>query len=179
MHTIVSPSFFSRPAPDVARALIGMDLVRRWRGKDISLMITETEAYHGVEDRASHASRGKTSRNAVMFGPSGVCYIYLVYGMYEMLNIVTGDEGCPSAVLIRGIEGYDGPGKLTRALRIDRLLNGTIARPDSGLWFEDRGVTIDQSCVMTTPRIGVAYAGPEWAGKPYRFVLQHATCREK
>ena len=169
---IIPPTFFSRPAPTVARDLLGKYLVRRWRGKTLVYRITEMEAYHGLEDRASHASRGKTARNMVMFGPAGVFYVYLVYGMHEMLNVVTGDDGYPSAVLIRGVEGFNGPGKLTRHLHIGRALNGRVAEPASGLWFEDRGEEVDPHAIMATPRIGVAYAGEEWAGKPYRFVLK-------
>lgn len=135
-------------------------------------MITEVEAYEGLDDRASHASRGKTPRNAVMFGPPGRWYVYLVYGMHEMLNVVTGSEGHPGAVLIRGVEGIEGPGRLTKQLSITRALNTKTAAPESGVWIEDRGVDVAPARILKTPRIGVAYAGEEWAGKPWRFVLQ-------
>ena len=100
-HTALGKEFFDRPATRVARELISKYLVRRVRGKDIALMITETEAYEGFDDRASHASKGETARNRVMFGEAGIWYVYLVYGMHDMLNIVTGAKGYPAAALIR------------------------------------------------------------------------------
>ena len=92
--------------------------------------------------------------------------------MHEMLNLVTGPEGWPAAVLIRGLAGIDGPGRLTGALQIDRTLNGQLAEPASGLHLEDRGVRIPRAWVHATPRIGVAYAGPVWAAKPWRFFIE-------
>ncbi len=106
-----------------------------------------------------------------MFWPSGYWYVYFVYGMHEMLNVVTGREGHPGAVLIRGIEGIEGPGRLTKHLSISRALNALPAAPPSGLWIEDRGIRIKKSQIQRTPRIGVSYAG-EWALKPWRFVLK-------
>ncbi len=132
-------------------------------------MITEVEAYDGPHDKASHASKGKTPRTEVMFGEPGVFYIYFIYGMYNMLNIVTGARDYPAAVLIRGVEGISGPGKLTRELSIDRTLNGLKVNKKSGLWIEDRGVVIVPKQIQKTPRIGIAYAG-EWKDKPYRFI---------
>ncbi len=134
-------------------------------------MITEVEAYHGEHDRACHARFGRTARNAVMYGPGGVWYVYLCYGMHEMLNLVTGPQGHPAAVLIRAVAGHNGPGRLTKALKIDRRLNGAPASPTSGLWIEDRGVRVLHRGIRATPRIGVDYAGPVWSKKPWRFVL--------
>jgi len=137
--------------------------------------ITETEAYHGPDDQASHASRGRTPRNAVMFGPGGVWYVYLCYGMHEMLNLVTGPEEWPAAVLIRGVEGWSGPGRVTRALGIDRSLTGRgLTRRASGgvaAWIEEgeEPWPVPRDEIVAGPRIGVAYAGPEWAAKPWRF----------
>jgi DNA-3-methyladenine glycosylase len=91
--------------------------------------------------------------------------------MHELLNLVTGPRGYPAAVLIRGVGGAGGPGRLTRALRINRRLNGTPASPEGGLWIEDRGVRVPRGAIQATPRIGVDYAGPVWARKPWRFVL--------
>lgn len=148
------------------------------RGSDGAVLrrrITETEAYHGPEDRASHASRGRTPRNAVMFGPGGVWYVYLCYGVHEMLNLVTGPAEWPAAVLIRGIEGWSGPGRLTRALGVDRSLNGgRVDHADPGrlaAWIEadEAARPIPPGEIEAGPRIGVAYAGPEWAAKPWRF----------
>lgn len=134
-------------------------------------MITEVEAYDGFDDKASHAAKGKTKRTEVMYGPPGRWYVYFIYGMYEMLNIVTGKDGYPSAVLIRGVEGIDGPGKLTRELGITRAFNTKPATMGNGLWIEDRGITIPKSGMSATPRIGVAYAG-KWARKKWRFVIK-------
>ncbi len=134
------------------------------------LRITETEAYHGPEDRACHASKGRTGRTEVMFGPAGCWYVYLCYGMHEMLNLVTGPRDWPAAVLIRRVEGVSGPGRVTRALEIDRGLNGAAAEASSGLWIESAEPgTVGEGEIVVGPRVGVDYAGPEWAAKPWRF----------
>ena len=106
-----------------------------------------------------------------MFEPGGVWYVYLCYGVHEMLNLVVGLRDWPAAVLIRGIASAGGPGRLTKALKIDRGLNGRPATTLTGLWLEDRGVKLPRSTIKATPRIGVSYAGPIWAAKPWRFVL--------
>ena len=115
-------SFFERPADSVARELIGKILVRRLPGKELRARVVETEAYLGPRDLASHASKGRTRRTEILFGPAGHAYVYLIYGMYEMLNIVAGPPGGAQAVLIRGAQPLDGwqadlsgPGRLTRA----------------------------------------------------------------
>lgn len=155
-----------------ARALLGKYLVRRRAdGTEDARMIVEVEAYDGERDLACHARAGRTARTAVMYGPGGVWYVYLCYGIHEMLNLVVGPPDWPAAVLIRGVEGAVGPGRVTKALGIDRRLNATPADPAGGLWLEDRGVRVPRSRVQATPRIGVDYAGAEWAAKPWRFVL--------
>ena len=106
-----------------------------------------------------------------MFGHPGNLYVYLIYGMYDMLNVVTREHGYPAAVLIRGIKGYDGPGKVTRFLQINRDFNGKMAEKSTGLWFEDREVKISEHKIKKSPRIGVPYAGPLWADKKLRFYL--------
>ena len=172
---VLPQTFFDRPALVVARALLGKALVRRKGDRTYTGVITEVEAYDGPQDRACHAHRGKTPRNEPMFGPAGHWYVYFVYGMHWMLNIVTGRRGYPAAILIRGIRAPDesqywnGPAKLTKAFQIDRQLNGKGASRREGLWIEDRGVRVNIRDVRRTPRIGVAYAGI-WAKKPYRFV---------
>ena len=135
-------------------------------------MITKVEAYDGYKDKASHASRGKTERNQVMFGPAGYFYIYFTYGMHWMLNIVTGPKNYPAAVLIRGTKEINGPARLTKFLKIDKKFNGKKAELKTGLWFEDRGVKINPKDIMKTARVGVAYAGPVWSKKKYRFLLK-------
>lgn len=170
MTKVLAHSFFNRSAERVARELVGAYLVRRVRGKTCRYRITETEAYVGPHDFACHASKGRTKRTEVMFGPPGRWYVYLCYGMHWMLNVVTGEDGYPAAVLIRGIENISGPGRVTKALAITGALHGAAANQASGLWFE-KGESVPSRLVQQTPRIGVAYAG-EWADKHYRFVLK-------
>lgn len=171
MRKVLNQKFFERDTLVVARELLGKYLVRRLRDKEVAFMITEVEAYDGFKDKASHAHRGETARNAPMFGEAGRWYVYLVYGMYEMLNIVTGVHGYPAAILIRGTSEVSGPGRLTKFLKITRTQNGKRAIRDTGLWVEDRGVLVSDIQIKKTPRIGVDYAGA-WANKKYRFVLR-------
>lgn len=177
MGHVVKAKVWANPDPvAVARALVGKYLVRELApGEVVARMITETEAYQGEADRACHARAGRTRRTEVLYARGGVWYVYLCYGIHEMLNLVTGPEGEPAAVLIRGVEGIAGPGRVTKQLAIGRGLNGARAERASGLWIEDRGGTIPDERVEITPRIGVDYAGPEWAGKPWRFVLRKAS----
>ena len=163
------PSFYARGAITVAKDLLGKVLVRRVNGRQLTAVIHETEAYIGPHDLACHASKGRTARTEVMFGPAGYWYVYFIYGIHWMLNVVTGDVDHPAAVLIRGAGEWTGPARLTKALAIDKRLNGLPAALASGLWIEDRGVRIPRSRIQRTPRIGVDYAG-DWAHKPYRFV---------
>ncbi len=165
-------SFFGKPTLEVAESLIGSYLVRKIDGKISRYLITETEAYDGFSDRASHAWRGMTKRNAIMFGPAGYIYVYFVYGTHWMLNIVTSKKDYPAAVLIRGIEGVVGPGRLTNKLQIDGTLNGKkiIRRPD--LWIEKRDKKIDSKMIKRSARIGVNYAGSIWSKKMWRFNLE-------
>jgi len=169
--TRLPPSFYRRDAPLVARELIGCALVHRGRAG----IIVETEAYGGPEDRASHARFGPTERTAVMFGPGGVSYVYLCYGIHQMFNVVTGEDGQGQAVLIRAIAPHlglpadaavgRGPGKVTAALGIDRRCDRRdLAR---GALFV-AGVPGEPAPIATGPRIGVDYAG-EWAARPLRY----------
>ncbi|MBI2050914.1 MAG: DNA-3-methyladenine glycosylase [Parcubacteria group bacterium] len=171
MGAIVKQVFFNRPTLKVAEELLGMFLVRRIGSREISLPITEVEAYDGFNDKASHASRGNTLRNAPMFGDAGFWYVYLVYGMHWMLNIVTGAREYPAAILIRGAGSINGPAKLTKALSITKTFNAKPASRITGLWIEDRGVVVKKSDIKRLPRIGVDYAGPVWAKRKYRFVV--------
>lgn len=164
-------SFFERSAAKVARGLIGKKLVRLRGRALVALAIVETEAYEGVHDLASHSSKGRTKRTEVMFGPAGRFYVYRIYGLHWMLNVVTGDVGDAAAVLIRGVEGISGPGRVASALGIDAALHGLKAVPQSGLWFEDEQTPSRKVRISATPRIGVDYAGPIWAAKKLRFVL--------
>lgn len=133
-------------------------------------MITEVEAYVGPEDKASHAHRGRTARNAPMFGEAGRWYVYFTYGTHWLLNIVTGPKNYPAAVLIRGVEGINGPARITKKLKIDKRFNAKKANPQTGLWIEDRGIKISKTKIQRTSRIGVDYAG-KWAKKLLRFLI--------
>ena len=179
---ILTRAYFIRPTLTVARSLIGKYLVRGIDGRILAGKIVEVEAYVGPEDKACHASKGRTQRTDVMFGPGGVAYVYLIYGMYHCLNVVTEREEFPSAVLIRAIEIdgelIDGPGRLCRALQIDRNLNRVDLTTGESIWFEDRGVSIKKADVSAHPRIGVDYAG-EWAQKPWRFRLRQVTVSDR
>ena len=172
MKKVISHTFFSQLVLKVAHDLIGCYLVRRNGGKIERYMITETEAYDGCEDLACHASKGRTRRTEVMFGQSGVMYIYFVYGMHWMLNIVTGDVGYPAAVLIRGIQGISGPARVTKNLNITGFMNGKKLSKKSGLWIEYGSKKIPEKKIKKTARIGVSYAGPIWSKKKWRFVLK-------
>jgi DNA-3-methyladenine glycosylase len=168
---ILQPEFFERSTLEVARELLGKYLVLDNGKEKISLMITEVEAYDGPNDLANHASKGRTKRTEVMFQAGGVWYVYLCYGMYWMLNIVTGPKDYPAAILIRGVEGFNGPGKLTKHFKIDKSFNNQAAAKKTKLYIEDRGVIISPKQIKAMPRIGVAYAGPIWSQKKWRFQL--------
>ena len=168
---LLSDHWQGRGTVRLARGLLGKHLVRTTDGVVTAWMITEVEAYDGERDRASHARAGRTGRTEVMYRPGGCWYVDLCYGLHEMLNLVTGPADWPAAVLIRGGAGAAGPGRVTRALGIDRRLNGAAVAPASGLHVEDRGVRVPRNWVQATPRVGVAFAGPEWAAKPWRFAI--------
>jgi len=160
--------FFTRDVLNVAPELIGKTLaVETVKGEIQRYFITETEAYRGSEDKACHASRGKTARTEVMYREGGLVYVYFVYGMYWMLNFVAGPAGDPQAALIRGITGYEGPGKLTRALKIDGSFYGEDLTTSERMWVEECGF---KPAVKSGPRIGIDYAGEPWVGKPWRYI---------
>jgi len=154
-----------------ARHLLGKYLVAEGHEPR---MITEVEAYGGERDLASHARVGRTLRTDVMYGPGGVWYVYLCYGIHEMLNLVVGPPDWPAAILIRGLEGCGGPGRVTRQLGLDRRFNGAPATRAGALWIEDHGIRVPRALLRRGPRIGIAYAGPVWAAKPWRFSFDPA-----
>jgi DNA-3-methyladenine glycosylase len=168
-------AFYARATLQVARELIGMHLIRRRGRERCAVRIVETEAYQGPNDLAAHSARGLTPRTLVMFGPAGHAYVYLIYGFWHCLNIVTRTTGVPHAVLIRAAEPLEnvhaktwGPGLLCRALDIDRSLNGTDLTGDA-LWLESPAQPLKRRPrIVRGPRIGVDYAG-DWAAKPWRF----------
>ena len=171
MAKVLHRSFFNRSTLEVAHDLLGKRLCRRLEsGKILRARITETEAYDGFEDRASHAHNGPTTRNVLMFGPPGRSYIYLCYGVHWLLNITTREKGYPAAVLIRGVQGVSGPGRLTKHFALNGSFNDKLLTRVNGLWLEDDGLVVDAVDVDTLPRVGVDYAGPEWSQMPWRFL---------
>jgi DNA-3-methyladenine glycosylase len=189
----LAASFYNRSVLEVARQLLGARLVRQEEGQRISGYIIETEAYSGESDLACHARAGRTPRTEVMYGPPGTAYVYFVYGVHWMLNIVAEPVGSPSAVLIRALlpaEGLDhiaqrrkkalprdwtsGPARLCQALDIDGRFNGVRLVPSQenplqdALWVE-AGLPIPEEKVLTGPRVGIDYAPEPWRSIPWRF----------
>lgn len=183
-------NFFARDAVEVARSLLGMVLVRELDGQRLSGTIIETEAYEGEEDLACHAHVGKTQRNAVMYGPPGMAYVYFTYGMHWCLNAVTGQEGHPAAVLIRAIKPVDGkeiiaknrsgqperiwtdgPAKLCKALMIDRNLNGADLCLSSSPLRIERGDEVVESKVCRSARVGILSTPEPWRSLEWRFYI--------
>jgi DNA-3-methyladenine glycosylase len=162
-------NFFSRDVLEIAPELLGCFLVRQRETGMQHYLITEVEAYRGEEDRACHASKGRTARTEIMYHEGGHLYVYLIYGMYWMLNIVTGPEDLPQALLIRGVEGISGPGRVTRNLSIDKSFNGEDLLDSTRLWLE-KGPGL--SSYETLPRVGIEYAGEPWKSKLWRFTTQ-------
>jgi DNA-3-methyladenine glycosylase len=169
--------FFARDAETVARDLLGCLLVRRRGGREIRARIVETEAYVGGHDLACHASKGRTPRTEVMFGEAGFAYVYFVYGMHHLLNIVTGPVGDPQAVLLRGLDAWPdpgrdrsmaGPAKLCKHLDIDTPRHNRADLCARGEISFLAGPPPHGPSIHAGPRIGVGYAR-EWASAPLRF----------
>jgi DNA-3-methyladenine glycosylase len=185
---ILIKDFYHRDTIQVAKDLLGKKLVRRQKGRTLSGMIVETEAYLSHTDSASHAFKGQTPRNSVMFGPAGRAYVYFVYGMHYMFNIVTEDKGSPGAVLIRAVEPLEGlnqmearrkktgkdltngPAKLCQAMAIDKSLNGWDLTCGKTLWLEDYKA-IPDTRVIRSPRIGIDYAASKDRQANLRFLV--------
>jgi DNA-3-methyladenine glycosylase len=165
----LSREFFVRDVLDVAPDLLGKNMVvKSGDGVYGRYLVTEVEAYRGAEDRACHAYKGRTARTEILYHEGGRLYIYLIYGMYWMLNVVTGGENNPQAVLVRGVESFSGPGKLTKSLGIDRSFYGEDLLTSERLWFEDARIS---PAIKTGERIGIEYAGEYWKTRPWRFYL--------
>ncbi|GJL54582.1 MAG: putative 3-methyladenine DNA glycosylase [Nitrospirales bacterium] len=185
-HVFSTPlpqSFYNRPTLKVAKELLGKYLLRDSASGKFVAKIIDVEAYVGQEDKACHASKGRTKRTEVLFGPPGQTYVYLIYGMHYLLNFVTERPEFPAAILIRGVEiveqegaplsspiRIDGPGRVCRQLHIDKSLNCVDTTIGQYIWVEDRGERIRTNLITALPRIGVDYAG-EWAKKLWRFCL--------
>jgi DNA-3-methyladenine glycosylase len=171
--TRVIRSFYTRDVLEVTPDLIGLFICRRFAdGSVFRFQITEAEAYRGPEDRACHASKGRTARTEAMFSEGGHVYMFIIYGMYWMLNIVTGRKNDPQAALIRGVTGASGPGRCTKLLKLDKSFYGEDLIASERIWVEDTGVRLEY---LTTPRIGIKYAGEPWISKPWRFVSNATT----
>ncbi|WP_339322895.1 DNA-3-methyladenine glycosylase [Paenibacillus sp. FSL W8-0194] len=191
---LISPSLLARTALEAAPLLLGQTLVRVTEEGEIRCRIVETESYGGAEDRGSHAfGNRRTNRTEVMFAAGGIAYVYLIYGMYSCLNVVVGEIDDPQAVLIRAVEPMserdqelmlrrrgrfsgkaanlsNGPGKLCRALRIDRSLNGYPLFQADGVLRLESGDAANELPIVQCPRINIDYAG-EYALKPWRFYI--------
>ena len=187
---MLSRAFYQKATLDVARKLLGKKLVRKIDGEIYSAMIVETEAYIGENDSACHASKGKTPRTEVMFGEAGRAYIYFVYGMHYMLNIVTENSEFPAAVLIRAAEPLDnkegmifnrngqskhianGPALLCQAMQIDKSLNDVDLTLAESLWLEDFQ-QIEDNEIVSRPRIGIDYAEKSDREALWRFYIRN------
>ncbi len=174
----------------IARELLGKVLVTAFDGRRTAGKIVETEAYRAPEDKASHAYNfRRTNRTEIMYAPGGTAYVYLIYGMHHLFNVVTNVEGMPHAVLIRAIEPVEnvalmlerrnwrkakpqltaGPGVLSKALGITIEHTGlSLTSGDSPIWIEDQGILIENKNIIASPRVGIGYA-EEWADTPWRF----------
>ena len=169
MKSRLPAGFFQRDVLEVAPELLGKILVRQFENGQLKrFAITEVEAYSGNGDLACHASKGKTSRTEVMFREGGLIYVYLVYGIHWLLNIVTGKEGDASAVLIRGLHGIDGPGRVGKALQMDKTFYGENLFTSNRIWIENSEKQVE---FTTSPRIGIHYAGEPWVSKHWRYML--------
>ena len=161
-------SFYERDVLIVAPELIGKSIIRNTPTGNTSYLINEVEAYRGSEDEASHARFGKTSWNAVMFATGGLLYVYFIYGMHWMLNIVTGKSGQAQAVLIRGVSAISGPGRIARTLGIDRSFYREDLVSSERIWIEDHSIFPE---ILQQPRIGINYAGEPWKSQPWRYIM--------
>lgn len=160
--------FFHRDCLETAPELVGKILAHRLDdGSVMKIRITETEAYRGTEDKACHASKGRTKRTEVLYHECGLIYIYLCYGIHWLMNITTGEKEQPQCVLIRAGENYNGPAKLTKYLKIDKSLNNKSIINNPEIWIEDDGY---RPKIKTAKRVGIDYAGNEWADKQWRFI---------
>ena len=165
---ILSASYFARPATELARELLGKWLCVRTGEGVLRRRIVETECYFGEEDTACHAHKGRTKRTDTLYQKGGITYIYLCYGIHSLLNVVTGEDGHPEAVLIRGVEGAIGPGRVTKLFGLTTAQNRIPLCPESGIWIEDDGTPSPD--FTTGPRVGIGYASPIDQARPWRYI---------
>lgn len=187
---LLTYNFFARNVDSVAKELLGKKIVRKLNEITLTAMIVETEAYGGSDDSASHASKGRTPRNAVMFGPAGIAYVYLIYGLHYMFNVVSGYNQQASAVLIRAVQPLqgqsqmesfrgknkhnlsNGPARLCQALNINKTFNCWNLLAGDTLWLEDYQ-SIPNNLIATGPRIGINYATPADQQAARRFWIKN------
>ncbi len=167
--TRLSREFYQRDVLAVAQDLIGKSMIIRLPDMSYgNFPVNEVEAYRGSEDKACHAFRGRTRRTEIMYHEGGMLYVYLIYGMYWMLNVVTGKKDNPQAVLLRGVGNHHGPGKITRSFGIDSSFYGEDLTTSERIWFEDKGFKPE---IKTGLRIGIDYAGEYWKTRPWRYFI--------
>lgn len=164
--------FFNRGAEIVAKELLGKKIVRVMPGgKKLEGIITETEAYIGIDDKASHAYGGRrTKRNEVMYGEAGKVYVYFTYGMHWLINFIVSEKNDPQAVLIRGLDKIAGPARLTKYLKIDKDFYGEDLTKSKKIWVEETGNKFKENQIKKRPRVGINYAG-QWKNKKLRFLI--------
>lgn len=168
MNKKLTGEFFNRDCLEAAPELVGKIIVRRLpSGEVLRERISETEAYRGEEDKACHASKGRTKRTEILYGKSGKIYVYLCYGMHWLMNITTGQLNQPQCVLIRAGEVHKGPAKLTKYMQIDGSFNNGEICGNPDIWIEDDGFTPE---IKTAPRVGIDYAGDYWKNIEWRFM---------
>jgi DNA-3-methyladenine glycosylase len=160
--------FFQRDVLEVAPDLLGKTICRRFANNEISsFVITEVEAYRGEEDLACHANKGKTQRTEVMYFDGGYVYVYLIYGMYYLLNFVTSVQNNPQAVLIRGVDSITGPGRVGKLLQIDKSFNKLNLCTSDEIWVEESNLPVKY---ITSNRVDIEYAGDYWKNRPWRYI---------
>ena len=170
MSIILQEDFFHRDALEVGPELVGKVIVRRLPdGTLLRERIAETEVYRGEEDKGCHASKGRTPRTELLYGRSGIIYVYLCYGMHWLMNVITGEPEQPQGILFRAGSVHNGPAKLTKYLQIDGSFNGQPLCGNENIWIEDDGA---RPAVVTAPRVGIDYAGEYWKDIEWRFIAE-------
>ncbi|MDP4134041.1 MAG: DNA-3-methyladenine glycosylase [Bacillota bacterium] len=165
----LTEEYYLQSAKVLAKDLLGKVLCVRNNKEIMKLRITETECYFSESDTACHAHKGKTERTKILYKKGGRAYVYLCYGMYNLFNVVTGEEDLPQAVLIRGVEGYDGPGKLAKAMGIDRRFNDADLTTSEDIWIEDWGEKKPK--FKRDKRVGIGYASEKDQERLWRYIV--------
>ncbi|MDE5569109.1 MAG: DNA-3-methyladenine glycosylase [Ruminococcus sp.] len=167
---ILTEEFFHRDALVVAPELVGKIIVHRLNdGTIIRERIAEVEVYRGEEDKACHASKGRTKRTEILYGESGLIYVYLCYGIHWLMNVITGEKEQPQGILIRCGDVHNGPAKLTKYLQIDGSFNGEKICGNDKIWIEDDGFSPE---IKTAPRVGIDYADDYWRDIKWRYIAE-------